>query len=243
MADFKLIEKDTDIDSLDIKPLNWDVVIRDIPYYVAHIPGYIHTIGGKWGDNDLWAYPRNEEPSYENLVEFTSSEIVRWGLEFRSNFYFKTKYGECEMRHSSGTMITRNGRDFYFVAGGMDYSLSKARMLITKVQEGVLDVNSIDFDKKLKGKVITYKGLPAKVEQYINGQGCIIISYIGPDKYKFLADKIWRCEDDDCVKLDVIGYDHHDIDWFPQFRDETELNLIQIFLKYFDLKDTSSENK
>ena len=50
--------------------MDWDVVINGIPHYVVRIEGYVHTIGGRYGENDLWAYPRDKAPTYDTLVEF-----------------------------------------------------------------------------------------------------------------------------------------------------------------------------
>lgn len=236
MADIKLITKDTDINSINIKKLPWDIVVHNIPYYVAHFEGYVHSIGGKWGDNDMWAWPRNMNPTYENLVEFDANTICNWGLEYKESYFLKSKWDETSLRQSSGTMIKRNGKDFYFVSGTMDYSLAKARTILTKIQEGFLNVFEIGYQKSLDNKLITYKGIPAIIERYIEGQGCVIISYYGPEKYNEIVQQIWQCEEIDSVKLDVVGYDHSDIIWFPEYNEEYELNTIDIFEKYFDLK-------
>lgn len=50
MYEIKLVDRDTDLSKL--KPLDWDVVINNRPYYVVKINGYVHTIGGHWGEND-----------------------------------------------------------------------------------------------------------------------------------------------------------------------------------------------
>lgn len=49
----------------------WDVVVNDIPYQVVEIEGYVHTLGPRNSENNLWMYPRSEDPTYENLVEFS----------------------------------------------------------------------------------------------------------------------------------------------------------------------------
>ena len=74
MTDIRLIEKDTILPKL--YPYDWDVYINDKPYYVVRIEGFVHTIGGKYGENDLWAYPRDEEPTYKNLIEFNCDNPV-----------------------------------------------------------------------------------------------------------------------------------------------------------------------
>lgn len=65
MQSIRLIDRDTDISKLKMRQMDWDTVINKKPYFVVLIEGYIHTIGGKYGNNNLWAYPRNEKPSLE----------------------------------------------------------------------------------------------------------------------------------------------------------------------------------
>ena len=75
MADIRLITKNTNL-SHPSKPYDWDVLIDGRPYFVVRMEGYVHSIGGRWGNNDLWAYPRDEAPSYENLIEFSADQPV-----------------------------------------------------------------------------------------------------------------------------------------------------------------------
>ena len=37
--------------------------------------------GGKYGNNDLWAYPRYEEPTYKNLIQFDGDPVC-WGIKY-----------------------------------------------------------------------------------------------------------------------------------------------------------------
>ena len=81
MQSIRLIDRDTDISKLKMRQMNWDTVINEKPYFVVLIEDYIHTIGGKYGNNNLWAYPRNEKPSCENLIQF-DGEPVCWGINY-----------------------------------------------------------------------------------------------------------------------------------------------------------------
>ena len=74
MPDIRLITKDTVLPHL--RHMDWDVVINGIPHYVVRIEGYVHTIGGRYGENDLWAYPRDKAPTYDTLVEFGDRKSV-----------------------------------------------------------------------------------------------------------------------------------------------------------------------
>lgn len=173
MTDIKLIEPDTIIPD-NLTPLDWDVVIHGRPYYVVRIEGYVHSIGGRWSENDFWAYPRDEKPCYDNLIEF-SGEPVIWAIRYEPENYIEFKWGEKRAQCSGSAIITRNGEDFCSISGDMYYSIDKARTLITEINEGPVDVNAIDYDKKLIGRKVYWRGEPAVVESFVKGQACVII--------------------------------------------------------------------
>ena len=101
MQSIKLIDRDTDISKLKMRQMDWDTVINRKPYFVVLIEGYIHTIGGKYGNNNLWAYPRNEKPSCENLVQF-NGEPVCWGINY-------APYNHARYRHDEFEAISFDG--------------------------------------------------------------------------------------------------------------------------------------
>ena len=212
MTDIKLIEKDTNIAELKIEKLNWDVVMRGKPFYVVRIEGYVHTIGGKYGDNNLWAYPRDEEPSYKNLIEF-DSEPVLWGINFNPHHYVKSKWDETEMRYSGEVTITRNGEDFYTLWGGINYGIDKARVLISEIEEHPLGFNEIDYDTKMIGRKVWWRSQPAVITYLVRGQACVILNPDGIEKFKmseeFKNDDAFNEELD--IKADI--FDRH-VWWF-----------------------------
>ena len=212
MTDIKLIEKDTNIAELKIEKLNWDVVMRGKPFYVVRIEGYVHTIGGKYGDNNLWAYPRDEEPSYKNLIEF-DSEPVLWGINFNPHHYVKSKWDETEMRYSGEVTITRNGEDFYTLWGGINYGIDKARVLISEIEEHPLGFNEIDYDTKMIGRKVWWRSQPAVITYLVRGQACVILKPDGIEKFKmseeFKNDDAFNEELD--IKADI--FDRH-VWWF-----------------------------
>lgn len=213
----RLIEKETDLTSLDIKPFNWDVVMNGRPYYVGHVPGYVHSIRG-WGEPiDLWCWPRDEKPSYENLLEYNLSSPVAWGLRYRESRYIRSKWDDNMMCSGGCTVITRNGEDFYDVRGGRGYSVPKALALIEEIQDHPLEFNTIDFDKKMIGRKIWFRSQPAIITRYIKGQCCAIIEPDGMDFFKrpaeYETDDLfgdWYDERD--LKIDIIA--SATIDWF-----------------------------
>ena len=70
MSNIKLIEKNTNISELKMSKMPWDVEINGVPYQVVRIEGYVHSVGGRCGENNLWMYPRNSNPTYETLIEY-----------------------------------------------------------------------------------------------------------------------------------------------------------------------------
>lgn len=210
MADIRLIKPDTDLSKY--RPLPWDVVIHNRPYYVIDVPGYVHTIGGRFGENSYWAYPRDEKPTYENTIEFDCNHVVCWGIRYEPHNYMKTKWDECRASSATGCTITRNGEDFYDVWGG----IAKAQTLIDEINEHPLGLNEIDFDKKMIGRKVWWRSEPGIIRRYIKGQACVMIEPDGIERFtipaEFVGDDVMYYEDRD-VKADI--FDNH-IWWFRE---------------------------
>lgn len=223
---FKSFDKDSVIPDYHI--IDWDLVVNGEPYSVAHMEGFVHTRGGRWGINDLWAWPRGQEPTYHNLIPFNSKYPVTWGLEYIE--YNKSKYHEHDWGDDSeidavcGTWITRNGKRFYFVRGEMAYSLPKAQSLIFYINEGPINFNSINWEKKLVGRKIWYNDEPAIVESlwFDENEGYHI--FIVPDGIeKFSCPKSWMRDDylkeswpeyENGLSYNIINPEYNKVDWF-----------------------------
>lgn len=214
MYEIKLVDRDTDLSKL--KPLDWDVVINNRPYYVVKINGYVHTIGGHWGENDYWAYPRDEKPSYKNLIEFTSDEVVCWGIKYEPKIQTHYKYGESEARSIGGVTITRNGKDFFTIGGGLHYGIDKARVLIDEFKEHPINTYSIDFDKKVIGRKVWWRSQPGIITHWVDGQACVIIEPDGIPNFsvpKEFDNDYSIYYTDEPIKADIL--DKH-IWWFRE---------------------------
>jgi hypothetical protein len=205
MLEIKLIDENTDLSGL--KSLNWDVNIKGNPYNVYKIDGYVHTIGGRFAENDYWCCPVDETPTYKNLIEF-NGEPVRWGIESYSNNYTSSKWGETEVRHNYQIVITRNGKPFVsFGARDLSYGLATAQYKLANYQEHPINFTDRNFKEKLEGRKIWYKNQKAIVEKWVEGQACIIIKFEN-GKYEPLEyekeDNIVYLEED-YVKEDILS--------------------------------------
>jgi hypothetical protein len=213
MAKIKLIEKDTDISSLEINKLDWDVVVNNEPFQVVVINDYVHTIGGQHGVNNLWMYPRYEEPTYENLVEYNGKGCgVCWGIKYEPHNYIRCKWGEAECFTAGGATITRNGKDFYFCNHGID----EARVKIKRCEDHPLDLNTIDYKEKMIGRKVWWRSEPAVITYYCDGQACVILKPDGIDKFTTPAEFADEGDDyyiDDDVKAEIFS-EH--IWWFRE---------------------------
>ena len=208
MCEINLIEKDSIIPKAS--PLDWDLEIQGRPYYVVRLKGFVHTIGGHWGENNLWAYPRDEEPCYENLIQFDTNSPVLWGIEYKPSHYIKCKWGESEIRRGSSLIITRNGKPFDEIrCGGINDGIDKARVRISDYGDHPLNLDTIDFDKKMKGRKIWWRSQPAKIERFVWGQGCVIIVPDGIEKFEtpaeFRDDDLMNDDENDCVKAHILN--------------------------------------
>lgn len=214
MADIKLIEKNTNIAKLKMFKMPWDVEVRGDPYQVVRIEGYVHSIGGKWGENNLWMYPRNCNPTYETLIEYHCEGCgVCWGIVYNPHNYTRTKWDETECFTSNGAMITRNDKDFYFCSGGID----EAKWLIKNLEDHPLELNEYDFDKKMLGRKVWWRSEPAIITRWIGmGQACVILEPDGIDKFtkpKEFANDDYMDDDETYIKADI--FDKH-IWWFRE---------------------------
>lgn len=213
MTQFKHVTKETDL-SIIKRHRPWDVVIHGRPYYVVKLDGYVHTIGGRWGDNDYWAYPRDEEPSYENLVEFEADDPVCWGISYQPHLYTKCKWDECFVRRANSVQITRNGEVFNdFILGG----IAEALAMINKYRDHPLALDEIDFDKKCIGRKVWWRSEPGVITSYVKHQACVIIEPDGIDKFtvpaEFREEEGESYYEDNSVKTSIL--DNH-IWWFRE---------------------------
>ena len=213
VSDIKLVNKDTDISKLKMLKMPWDVEVRGVPYQVVKIEGYVHTIGGGRGENNLWMYPRNESPTYETLIEFQCDGCgVCWGIKYEPYNYVSCKWDESECFTTDGAMITRNGKDFYFCRGGID----EAKWLMKHLDEHPLDLNDYGFAEKMIGRKVWWRSEPAIIRSWIDGQACVILEPDGIDSFttpaEFTADDCLNDDEED-IKADI--FDKH-IWWFRE---------------------------
>lgn len=184
MTKINIITEHSDISQR--REMNWDVWINSEPYTVASFDEYVHSIGGHYGDNNLWAYPRGEEPTSSNVIEFSDICPVKWGYRYEPSNKMLFKYNEKRLESDDKITITRNDKDFCEVQGEMSYSLPKVLTMIGEFIEHPLNLNSIDYDKRMIGTKVWWRGQPGIVSKYINGSALVVIE---PDNCNFEIPK------------------------------------------------------
>ena len=218
MKEIKLITRENIEQALEIieknKPLPWDVVIDKRPYYVVQIDGFVHTIGGVFAENDLWAYPRNEKPSLHNLIQYNSKQPVTWGIKYKEKNVSRRKWDETRSFTRGCTVIYRNLEKFMTIDGGMDYSIPKAISIIKELPGHPLGLQEIDFDKKCIGRKVWWRSQPAIITAYIKNQGSVILEPDGINEFaipaEFEGDDMFE-EETEFIKTSIL--DEH-IYWF-----------------------------
>jgi hypothetical protein len=211
VSKIKLINKDTDIDILKIRQLGWDIEIDGRPYYACFIDDYVHSIGGHWGENNIWGYPRDEEPSYDNLIELQIGSPVNWGIRYEPHHTLKTKWDRTRADTSNQVIITRNGKDFYNC-----FSIAKAQAILETIDDHPMNLDEIDFDKKVVGRKIWWRSEPAIITKFNWGICTVSIKPDGIEHFSIPAehrkDEIPYYEDGES-SIHTSIFDNH-IWWF-----------------------------
>lgn len=214
--EIKLIDENTDISKLNIKKYNWDVWLGKNflePYTVCKIEGYVHSVCGIYnGGNDLWAFPRGEKPSYDNLIEYDSKVYgACWGIKYEPYIGYDFHHDETSATDCKGISITRNGETFY----SRCYSIADALTTIDKFNDHPLGFNFIDYDTNMIGMKIFYRSEPGIIKKFLKGSACIIISPDGINKFsrpkEYSDDDLFM--DDDEIDIVTSVLDEH-VCWF-----------------------------
>lgn len=217
----KEITKDTVLPKPRI--FDWDVVIYGKPYTVGRFNGYAHSIVTCYGAdmiNDLYCWPRGEEPTYENISEYNMprSGPVNWGIKYSDDYAFH----KGEVRAIGKITITRNGIDFYTFIGSMDIGIDKARCIISRLQEDAIFWDGINYEQEILNHSCYFKGYKAKIIRWIIGQGCVIIEPDEEDPVRAEeAKKVWiEHGEDGNIKCNIIDpYPGTGFSWFDLNRD------------------------
>lgn len=211
MSSIKLISPETDLSKVKMRELDWDVVVRGKEYKCFRIPGYVHTIGGQYGENEYWACPRDEEPTVDNLIEF-DGEPVRYSIVIDNSNYIKTKWDETEIRNNVLCRILRNDKDFYsFGSSDIPFAYAKAYYLITLIRESVINFYEYNYaEKEIIGRHIWWKRKPYTLCTYIEGQCCAMAvpGHIDNPNDYYNDSSMYNVS----VKLDLLADKH--IGWF-----------------------------
>ena len=106
----------------------------------------------------------------------------------------------------------------------MEFSLPKAQSLIFYINEGPINFNSINWEKKLVGRKIWYNDEPAIVESlwFDETEGYHI--FIVPDGIeKFSCPKSWMSDEylkeswseyENGLSYNIINPEYNKVDWF-----------------------------
>jgi hypothetical protein len=200
MEKIKFITEDTDLKKV-LHPLSWDIRIGDeenaedykafFVYEEDQETGeciyYNHTIGGH---NDYtWCCPRDEEPSFENLVAFDGWPC-RWDFAVHERNYWRNKWDEISMERSCSVDIMRNGEVFNTICcRDAFYGIAKAQVLIEEYKEHPLPLNEYDYKNKVVGRKIRYNGVPGEIVRFCDGSASVVIRPLpGADRDKFFSN-------------------------------------------------------
>lgn len=176
MKKVKMITSETKLSELEIVETKWDLQLGDVMYKVVHIKGYPHTI---YADipNEYWCYPRFKEMSVNNLIPYTLTCPVKWGVLYEPKVYKETHYGDPCLRHEAEVFILRNGVKFCKTKHNGLLGVHEAPILINDIQQMPINFNNFDYMNELIGRKIVYKGELAIITNFY--EGSVSIKYDG----------------------------------------------------------------
>lgn len=182
MTELKYITPETDL--TNIESVDWDVEVGDRGYQVYRVPGYVHTISSRTGNNEYWCCPVGTKPSFKSLIPF-DGEVINWGVHFEQTNYFKSKWDQGSIERGGFGYITRNGKRFYEIPG-RERSLvfAQAELIIRDLCEHTINFHSRNWKEEMLGRIISYHGIyQDRVKRYrinsiIENQGCFFAAPI-----------------------------------------------------------------
>lgn len=194
MEEIRYITKDTDLSKI-LHELSWDIVVAGEKYKgffvydedpeTGAIIHYNHSLGS---DNDYtWCCPRDEKPSFENLIGFNGIPC-RWDFRVREENTIKSKWDYTKVDKCISVDILRNDEEFNTIyCRDMFYGIAKAQYLIEEYKEHPLPLNEYDFENKIIGRKIRYNGVPGEIVRW--SHGCVAIRPLpGADVNRFFSN-------------------------------------------------------
>lgn len=181
----------------------WDIIIDNIPYYAYYLVNYLDRSG-------IFVCPRDKEPTKDNLLAYHMNSPVSWNIVDNSKPSISSKYDI--VKTTTEYIIKRNGVDFTYC-----YDLLDALRFIRDVTEHPMNLNDIDFDKKVVGRKIWWRDEPAIITRFNWGIGTVSFKPDGIDRFttpkEYEDDVIEYYEDMDSIHTDI--WDKH-IGWFRE---------------------------
>lgn len=214
MCKIKLFTSDTDMSRVRMFRMNWDVVIDGIPYYVYHVPEFIHSMSGDAVHN-YWMCRRDISPttSPECMIAYDLREPVQWTIRDESRITITYKYSEPRTRLIHDFVIYRNNERFMH-----SYSLAEAQYFMEQISSHPMNFNEIGFATNAIGRKIWWRSEPAVITEYINRQGEIVFIPDGIDSFttpqEYAHDDVPYYEEGQ-TSLHTSIFDKH-ICWFRE---------------------------
>lgn len=192
MSDINEINENDKIEELRLHSLGWDAVINEKPLQVVRVEGKIHTKGGKWGENDLYAYPLNEQPTIQTLIPFNGCSPA-WGIHIEEGNHYKDSFfSGREYRRSVLGYIIRNGVRIHSQASNdIAYLACALQVKLVKLYEHPTNSSERGWPENLVGRKMFYENRPVIIEQVCDSLELIL----KPDGFAQFSAPVWASED------------------------------------------------
>lgn len=164
-----------EFEKLKFEKLDYDVEISGVPQQIVKVKNdtamvadrdetkpakevEIPLSGYKLGK---FAYPLNEEMTYENTIHYNGYLGPVWSVTFENGV----------------SVVSRNGKTFSTMKD------TDPKKIIATLEKHPLNLNMRDFDKKAVGRKLTIKRTNAVVKEYIDGKAEVVIVPDGASEF------------------------------------------------------------
>ena len=165
----------------------YDIEIQGKYYNVYKIRGFVHTVGGRRGVNDLYICRRDKPLTLDNIRLFRSNIGTRYSYRISEILFNDLKRSDRVTLDTNLLEIFRNDEVIYTTTHS-DYNTleATAKTIMSTIKCHEADLNRIDYDKYIIGRKIQFNSIPVIVTSFIRHESNM---HLEPD-YSAMINKI-----------------------------------------------------
>lgn len=210
MSCIRLINKDTDLINEEHTDYDYDIMIGNVLYNIARYPNYIHS----YTENKIncyWVWPRTQERSYLNIIPYDGNFGANWGIDIKTINVRSGGMDKC-VTQKIECCIIRNNMIFerLYYCNNMTYAIGNTLSRLERLKDLPCELNSKNWKANLLDRLISYKGYPARIEDY-DADNLLKIKFDNSFTIPHNVAMSMNIEEEDSIYIDMLS---EAIDWY-----------------------------